>query len=167
MGDMLTVGTALIQGIQGYRATKAATQESKYLESQYNANSRMAMMQAEDAVRRGDQKALEVRKQGKKLVGAQRAAMAAQGLDIEADDALAIQTETAGLTAEDSKQIQNNAWMDAWGYRVQSQDYASKARFARVQGMQKANSTILTTGLGIMNTFASSGKSTPRYSTTA
>jgi hypothetical protein len=165
MGDMLTVGTALIQGIQGYRATKAATQESKYLESQYNSNSRMAMMEAEDAVRRGDQKALEVRKQGKKLIGSQRAAMAAQGLDIEADDALAIQTETAGLTALDSQQIKSNAWQEAWGYRVQSQDYASKARFARVQGMQKANSTILTTGLGIMNTFANNGKSTPRYST--
>jgi 3-methyl-2-oxobutanoate hydroxymethyltransferase len=49
------------------------------------------------------------------------------------------------------------------GFRVQAQDYRNKGVFANISGKQKARSTVLTTGLNIMNTFASSGKSTPRY----
>lgn len=166
MGDassLLTIGTAVIQGVQGYKQARAQREESQYLEAQYQTNARIAGMQAEDATRRGDQKALEVRRAGKQLVGKQRASMAAQGLDLAADDALAIQEETAGLTALDSQQVKNNAWQEAWGFRVQAADYENKGRFARITGKNKADATVLTSGLGILNTFASSGKSTPRY----
>lgn len=160
-GSLLTIGTAIVQGVQGRREAKAQLAEGKYQEQVYNSNARMSQMQADDATRRGEEKALEIRQQGKKLIGKQRAAMAAQGLDLEQDDPLNIQMESAAYTAEDSRQTKANAWQEAWGYRVQAQDYANKAKFANITGKQKSRGTILTTGLNIMNTFAS--KQTPRY----
>lgn len=166
MGDassLLTIGTAFIQGVQGRNQAKAQRLEGQYLEDTYNANARIMDMQAQDAIDRGDKNAQKMKTQTKKLIGSQRAAMAAQGLDLEEDDALAIQQETAAFGAEDAQTIKNNAWQEAWGYRVQAQDYRNKGVFANITGKQKARSTVLTTGLNIMNTFASSGKSTPRY----
>jgi hypothetical protein len=162
-GGLLTIGTALLQGKMGYDQAKAQRQEGKYLQQTYDANARIAMMQADDAIDRGNKKAQDLKTQTKKLVGSQRVAMAAQGLDLEADDALAIQQETASMGAVDAQTIKNNAWQEAWGFRVASQDYTNKGTFANITAKQKAKSTILTTGLSIMNTFASSGKSTPKY----
>lgn len=170
MGDassLLTIGTAFIQGKLGYDQAKAQRAEGRYLEDTYNSNARIMDMQAQDAKDRGDKKAQEVKTQAKKLIGSQRAAMAAQGLDLDQDDALAIQQETAEFGAVDAQTIKNNAWQEAWGYRVQAQDYRNKGVFANITAKQKAKATILTTGLNIMNTFAQSGKSTPRYQTQA
>jgi hypothetical protein len=165
-GGLLTIGTAVLQGVQGYRQSKAEKQQGLYESDIMESNARMANMQADDATYRGEQKALEIRKKGKIIIGKQRAAMAAQGLDIEADDALAIQQETAENVALDSEQTKRNAWMENWGYRVQSQDYKNKARFADITGRQRSRATILTTGLGILNTFASSGgKSSSNFTT--
>lgn len=166
MGDastLLTIGTAFIQGIQGRNQAKAQKAEGAYQRQIYESNARMMEMNAEDATYRGEQKAGEIKKQTKKLIGSQRAAMAAQGLDLEQDDALAIQQESAEMGAVDAQEIKNNAWREAWGYRVQAEDYRSRGRFAEITARQKSRSTILTTGLNILNTFASSGKSTPRY----
>jgi hypothetical protein len=160
---LLTVGTAIIQGVQGYRQARANRQESQYLEAQYQTNARLANMQAEDAIARGEKNSANIKTQTKKLIGAQRARLAAQGLDLSEDDALAIQQESAAMGAEDAQTIKNNAWQEAWGYRVQAQDYTNKGVFARIQGKNKANSTILTSGLGILNTFAGYGTTTPRY----
>jgi hypothetical protein len=166
MGDastLLTVGTAFIQGMQGRQQAKAQRLEGQYLEDVANSNARIMDMQAQDALERGEKKAQDVKTQTKKLIGSQRARMAAQGLDLEEDDALAIQQESAEMGAMDAREIKNNAWQEAWGFRVQAQDYRNKGVFANISGKQKARSTVLTTGLNIMNTFASSGKSTPRY----
>lgn len=162
-GGLLTIGTALLQGKMGIDQARAQKQEGAYLQQTYDANARIMDMQAQDAIDRGAKKSQEVKTQAKKLIGSQRAAMAAQGLDLEEDDALAIQQETAEFGAVDAQTIKNNAWQEAWGYRVQAQDYRNKGIFANITAKQKSRATILTTGLNIMNTFASSGKSTPRY----
>lgn len=161
---MSTIATALIQAKMTYDEARAQKQEGKYVKQVHEANARMAEMNAEDATYRGEQKATEVKKQTKKLIGAQRAAMAAQGLDLEEDDALAIQQESAEMGAVDAQEIKNNAWREAWGYRVQAANYYSLGRFAEITARQRARKTILTGGLSILNTFASSSGGSSGYS---
>jgi hypothetical protein len=148
----MTALTMVVQGIQGYRQARADRLEGQYLERQAQTNARMANYQAEDAIARGDKEALSHKIMTNKFIGSQRAAMAAQGLDLEADDAAAIQEESKVAGAIDAQTIKNNAWKEAWGYRVQAEDFTQKGQFARITSKLKADNTILTSGLGILNT---------------
>lgn len=146
--------TALFTGISAGASLLTARSQASALRSQgayerqtFETNSRLAAIQAEDAIRRGDKEATELKKNTKRLIGSQRAALAAQGLDLEADDALAIQQETAELGAQDALTLKNNAWREGWGFRVQAQDSASRGAFAEVTAKNTARNTLLTGGL--------------------
>jgi len=154
-GSILTIASSILQGVQGSREAAAQRAEGRYQQSIYDSNARIiSEFKGEDSIYRGQQKADEIKLRGAKLIGSQRAALAAQGLDLGQDDALAIQQETAGDTAEDARQIKNNAWQEAWGFRAQALNDRTAGNFAGVTANQKATGTILTTGLNILNTFS-------------
>jgi len=137
------IGTAANTYSQ-YQAQKA---QGKYEQNQLNFNAEIARLQASDAVVRGEKDVATKKRQTRQVIGAQRAALAAQGLDVNSDTSDLIQQDTAGLGAEDVTTIRNNAWREAWGYRVQAQDYASQARFSGISSKFKQNQTLLTGGL--------------------
>lgn len=132
-----------------YAQSKAQKSEGDYQKQIYESNARLADIQADDAIRRGEKDAKQHKKNVKRLIGSQRAALAAQGLDLEADDALAIQQESAEYGALDVLEIKNNAWREAWGYKVQANDFMGRARFADITAKNKARNTILTGGMSI------------------
>lgn len=57
---------------------------------------------------------------GRQMVGRQRAAAAASGIDPNSGSAADIQANEAGLSAFDEQMIRNNAAREAWGYKAQS-----------------------------------------------
>lgn len=130
-----------------YQQSQAIKAQARYQSSMLESNRRLADIQAEDAIKRGKDEALKVKRQTKQIVGAQRAAMAAQGLDLGADDALAIQEETRQLGAEDAQTVKNNAWREAWGYRVQAENYSNQATMTSLAAKNEARNTLLTGGL--------------------
>lgn len=137
------IGTAA----QTYSQSQAIKAQGRFQKNQLEFNASVAELQAEDAITRGNKEALNKRKQSKQVIGSQRAALAAQGIEVNADTASQIQEDTAGLAAEDIITIKNNAWREAWGYRVQAQDLRTQAAMAKSAARFNQTQTILTGGL--------------------
>jgi hypothetical protein len=132
------------------------------------ANARIRGLQAEDAIRRGEKQVVKAQQSAKRLLGSQRAALGAQGIDIESGSALDIQEETAELGATDVMELRNNAWREAWGFKAEAADLRSRADVARLTGRVRSRSTILTGGVnaakGLVQAAFLSRQSTPRIS---
>lgn len=141
----VAMGGAAIYG--SYTQAQAQKQQAEFQSQQAMLNAELASMQAEDALRKGDQEAQAVRRKTRQIIGEQKVALAAQGLDITAGDAALLQEETKFLGAMDEMTVQNNAWRQAWGFGVQSEDYRNTARFTQMSGRNAARNTILTGGL--------------------
>lgn len=62
----------------------------------------------------------------------QRAAMAANGIDLSSDTAINILTTTDTLGEIDANTIEANSIKGAWGYRTQGVDYKNKALMDRL-----------------------------------
>ena len=119
------------------------------------SNARMAGIQADDAVQRGEKDVLKSQQETKAVGGAQRAALGAQGVAMNSGSALDVQEDTAGRGAMDALMIRNNAWRTAWGYKVQAQQDTTQAAFDKLAARNQARATLLTGGLEAARSFAS------------
>ena len=135
----------------GFNAS-ANRQAGKAQSALANYNASVADMQSADAIERGNIEANKQRVNTRRMIGSQRAAMAAQGIDINDADSSAVdvQADTAYLGELDALTIKANAAREAWGYRVQAQDYRTRGAIAEAEGKNKAIGTLLTTGSSLM-----------------
>lgn len=78
------------------------------------------------------------------LQGTQRATIAANNIDASSGSALDIQAQTAAAGAADASRIRSNALREAWGYKVEAQNYRNDAAFERTTGKLRAHTRILT-----------------------
>jgi hypothetical protein len=165
--SMMLMGISSVAG--AYNESEAQKAQGDYQRSMYRINARLAEFQAEAAISRGDREAARlirqgykdsstVRKAGKRTAGAQRVALAAQGIDIGSGSALDVVQETEAMSEIDQFEVQrtaeldalttkNNAWREAWGLKTQASNYESEARFALSSAKNKARNTLLTGGL--------------------
>lgn len=126
--------------------------EGEAQQSMYRINQRFAELQAEDAIRRGKKEEQAHRKQTGALIGAQRAALAAQGIEVDSGSALAIQEDTAALSEDDARTIRMNAYREAYGYKSQALSTGVEANFARIGTNARANNSIISGGMSAINT---------------
>lgn len=163
--------SAIMTGATAYSQSRAQKAEGAYQSQIYEANARLADLQAEDAISRGDAEAKKHNTQVKKLIGSQRAAFAAQGIDINSGSPLDVQADTAALGAEDEQTIKNNAWREAWGYKVQASDYRNSGAFSLLSSKNAAKNTVLTAGMNIAGDasnayyYSKAGKTTTKKTT--
>jgi len=151
MGATAAIGMATAKvgsGIAGaYSKSKAQAAEGEYQSGQIEHNARFQAFQAADAVARGEKTAVKAQQATKSLIGSQRVALAAQGIDIESGSALQVQEESAAIGAEEVLNIRNNAWREAWGYRSAQADMITQAKLTKISSKFAAKRTILTAGL--------------------
>ena len=163
MAMIAALTTASVVGglASSYSQSQAQKSAGAYQLQIAETNSRLANIQAQDAISRGEKEAKALKIQTKRLIGAQRAAGAAQGQDLEGVEGeggfLDIQQESAGLGAMDALTIKNNAWREAWGYRVQGQDYLGRGRMSYLTSRAQARSTLITGGLTAVKDIAYAG----------
>ena len=142
------IGLAAFSAYQQYKGSKkqekaakaAGKAEQKIAESQglvldYNAN--VADLQAQDAIERGAEAESRFRAQIRGTIGAQRAGMAANNIDVSFGSAVDVQGDAAFLGELDALTIRTNAAREAWGFKVQATNYRKQAEIAR-QGGQNA-----------------------------
>lgn len=140
-----------VAGLAGsYTQSRAIRSQGRYEAQQLEANARLANLQAEDATSRGKVEANRQRLATRRLIGSQRAALAAQGIEVDSGSALQLQADTAALGAQDALQIESNAYREAWGHRMQATGYQGQAGMARRASRNAARNTILTGGLGFL-----------------
>lgn len=138
-----SIGSAATSIGYGYASSAALEAQGNFQKQQFEFNSKMAELQAEDAIKRGYVNSAEYKKNGKALVGAQRASYAAQGVDIGTGSARDVQRETRKQVELDVMTIKNNAWQEAWGYKLQSLDLTGRGQFASLGAKFESQNSIL------------------------
>ena len=111
----------------------AATQKIN-LESQARMaemNARISEMGAQSALSQGNKQAAALTLRAGQLKSSQRAAMAANGIDLGEGSAAEVQASTDTMKEIDKNQILVNALQSAWGYRMQGVNYQNEALMAR------------------------------------
>lgn len=91
----------------------------------------MAETQAQDALARGDEDAARVRRQSQQMVGAQRTAFGAKGLDLMGGSVADVIDQTDFFGEIDRNTTRTNAQRDAWNARAQRNAYQFEAAAQR------------------------------------
>lgn len=109
-------------------------------------NQKMAEYAAIDSLRRGEQAAQEVRRRGDAIKGAQRAKMAASGIDLNEGTAADLQDQVDFFSEGDQNTARLNAKKEAWQQRASGSAARFQGDAAAAQGNLAAFSTVLGTG---------------------
>lgn len=153
MAALTTANTVQQFGAQRSAATGAARQGA-FEQGIYNQDAAVADLQAQDAIARGTEAELRYRRGVRGTVGSQRAALAAQGVDLAGGSAADVQAETTLLGELDALTIRNNARREAWGFQVQATDLRARGQLARMGGDNTA-AALRTQSIGTLLTGAS------------
>ena len=133
----------------------AIRDEAEFQSMRYDMNARIASFQAKEAVRFGEKAAQSELKSTKQTIGKQRAMMAASGVEVSSGSALDIQTSTSRQGALNAMTIRNNAWREAWGYKMDAASSVGQSKFASVSGKYNSRSTLISGGLNAVGDIAS------------
>jgi hypothetical protein len=99
---------------------KMAEQNKKYTDAQ-----------AADAVTRGGEADIELRRKYAATRGKQVAGLAANGVALDEGSALSVLQDTDMFEQIDSQRTRNNARREEWGFKVQGANYAGNAAMSR------------------------------------
>jgi hypothetical protein len=118
-----------------------ANQQGKYqgdladYNSQVSQNNAITQQRlAKDALERGERDELQHRLRVAKQKGDQRAAFAANGVDVGSGSPLVVAEDTDALGELDALTIRNNAEREAYGYEVNANNYTNQSELDSVQG---------------------------------
>jgi hypothetical protein len=130
-----------------YEQSQALKAKASFDKNQADINAKVSLAAADDAIARGEADAAKVKRTARRITGAQRALLAAQGLNPDEGSGLDLQTDTAALSSADVATVRGNAWREAWGLRVQAANYTAGGQFAGEAGSRAARASILSGGL--------------------
>ena len=119
------VGLSGAGGILQAMGTFSAARTAKKAAQQ---NQQLAGYAADDAQRRGTLELARVRRNASQIKGAQRASMAARGLDLTDGSPLDILTSTDYFSALDENTVKDNTAKEIYGFRTQGMNYGAQAR---------------------------------------
>jgi hypothetical protein len=143
-GGIFSAAAALGGGIAQSQASRA---QGNIARTQSEVNAKVAEGQASDAIRRGEREAMAQKAKVRQTMGAQRAAQAAQGIDIGSDSAIGVVGDTAYYGEIDVQTIKNNAYREAFGYKQQASNIRSQGRLDYIASRAEAKSSLLTGGM--------------------
>jgi len=116
------------------RAARAGREVSEANAGLSDYNAQVAELQSTDAVDRGFDAESRFRTQVRGAIGAQRAAFAGGNIDVSFGSAVDVQADAAFLGEMDALQIRTNAAREAWGFKVQAEDYRRRGDIQRREG---------------------------------
>jgi len=116
----VSVAAAGLSAYSAYEQAKAQKQAGNYNAQVASNNATIALQQRSSALQQGDVAAQQAQLHQAQVLGAQRASLAANGIDLTQGSAQDLLTTTNLLGAADVNTIQSNAARTAWGYSVQN-----------------------------------------------
>jgi hypothetical protein len=147
----IMIGTQVAQGAAGARANYLQGKaDEETLAFQRDAEKRSEV----DAVNRGAGEAGRARTAGTEAVSQNKVALAASGVDVQSGTALDILADTRALSELEVQQIKNNAAREAWGHKVQAQQFEFARKVARKNRQQGLIGSFLGTAAQGASTFA-------------
>lgn len=159
-GNLMTASYAA-QGVNSlttaYANSEAYKAKGEYDQRLSELNAKASEAQAADALQRGSVDANTQHRKTEQLLGAQRAAGGAEGVDLNSGSFADIQGETRTISAVDEATIRNNAWREALGFKVEANNARARGEFSRLSADEMARSTLVTGGLGAIGYGARAG----------
>jgi len=122
---------AVSSAFGSYYGAKTQASNLKHQATLAGINARIAELGAQSALEQGKQQNAALTLQAGRLKGRQRAALAANGVDLGVGNAAEAQASTDLMKEIDSNTIRANALRSAWGYRTQGVNYQNQAGMAR------------------------------------
>lgn len=117
-------------------------------------NARMAEDQKRDALAIGDVEGQKAAWRSRQVIGAQRAAIAANNLDPGIGTPNELVGEAAMFGEVDQQTIRLNAARNAWGFNARAIDARNQGKLSKWSSNQQANATLLS---GLANTASAVG----------
>jgi hypothetical protein len=154
---ILTGVSAAAQLGTSYSQYAAQKLQGEYSKKTAELNTQLANMKAADAERLGEKAVSNQRRATRQLIGAQRASLAAQGIDLESGSALELQDDTKTLSELDVITIRNNAFRQAFGFKIEGIQANMAGTLARFSNDQAAINTLLTGAMKAGSTGAQGG----------
>ena len=131
-------------GISAYGTYRAGQDQQRI--NEWNAN--VAELQATDAVLRGNEAETRSRIETRSLLGAQRASLAGQGVQVgdAGSSGDQVQIDAQRIGEEDALTIRNNAAREAWGFKVGASSERMQGDSAMRRGRLQAIGTLIGAG---------------------
>jgi hypothetical protein len=126
-------------------------------------NQIMAEYAAQDALKRGEQDAIDLRRKADSLKGTQRSLMASRGLDLSSGTPAEILDQTDFFGEQDQNTARFNAKKDAWSSRYQGALARAQGDASARQANLSAFSTILGTASQVSDKWKTYKASTPSF----
>ncbi|MEL6411292.1 MAG: hypothetical protein AAFQ38_12920 [Pseudomonadota bacterium] len=149
LGNIATAATAASGVVGAYgmvQNARVAKQQAKY-------NAELQEGQARLALEQGKLQSDRQRRAGAAAQASQRAAMAANGIDVNSSDALDILDETRMFSEQDAFAIRENARMQAEGFNQGAANSINQGNADAASGRSGAYRTILGTAATIGNRY--------------
>lgn len=140
------------QASAGYSQSVAARAQGNYQDAISSVNASQDLLQAKDALHRGEEDASRQALRTRQLEGSQEAAAAANGVQVGTGSAGMLVNDSKALGELDVQTIRHNAYLEAMGYRMKAAGETAAGRFARLSGRGVARSEMSEGLLGASRT---------------
>ena len=141
----LGAGASLVSGVAQARNARAqADAQANALE----ANSRNSSILAHDAIERGGQDELQLRRGIAQTLANQRVQAASSGIDIDTGSVADARNATIAEAEHDAEAIRFNAARQRWGYLSQANSLTNQAAYTRAQGRANADNILFRNVVG-------------------
>lgn len=155
-GSPLGILSAPFQIIEGYNKGRSLQIQADFDAQQQDFNAEQLLVQRKDLLENSEKQADLIEREAKQIVGTQKAALAAQGIDLGSDVAGLLEEDTRFTAREDVLATRNNAWRQALGLEIASDDLKIQAKFTRLTGKSQRRQAITQGIADGVSTFASS-----------
>lgn len=127
MSLALQAGGAATGAVGSYYSARSQSSSLSYQAAMADTNARLAERSAQQEQYKGQREVAGLTLKAGQLKGAQRAAMAANGIDLGEGSAIDVLTSTDVMKEIDANTTTANAVRSAWGYRTQGTNYQNEA----------------------------------------
>jgi hypothetical protein len=158
--ENITSGEAASIGLNG--AAAAITADGTRIVGRYNEgllkdSARLADQAAEDVLKKAEFQVDDIKRKTKQLVGQQRAAFAANGIDINDGSAAEVQEDTFYWGKVDEQTVRNNAFLESYGYKIQALNLRTQAEVTRATTDYQYRINFLEAGINAGEQLAKAG----------
>lgn len=145
-GGVAQIGAGALGMVDAKNRADSLRQQAEYNARQAEYNAALIDYQKEDIEDQRDLAIARRYEQTRQILGSQKAALAAQGIDVEGDIGQTFEDQERKFAIDDVHTIKNNAWREVFGLEVEQQSLRSEAVFTRLSGESEASQTIATAG---------------------
>lgn len=131
-------------------STAAAYQQQRFQAKIATENQKTENARVLDALDRGQIEARDAARRQAQLAGAQRAAMAANGIDVSFGSAADLMADTAMFGREEQTTVRENTRREVMGYDTNAANFGAQAKAAR----SAATGALISGGLQVASTIA-------------